>query len=95
MATSGRGRKTVEQQIATTKAKLKALRAAQKEQLKSKLKNKIKDLTKDSEGMTELLAAIEAVSKTHKIKVPEVIKVVARIKRTGLRIENAIRGRQD
>ena len=50
-----------------------------------------KDLTKDSEGIAELVAAIEVVSKAHKIKTPEVIKQIARIKRTGLTITNAVR----
>jgi hypothetical protein len=80
-------RKTLEEMIADTKARLKEL------ETKSKLKGKAgsKDLTKDSEGIAELAAAIEVVSKAHKIKTPEVIKQIARIKRTGLTITNTVR----
>ena len=80
-------RKTLEEMIEDTKARLKELEA------KSKLKAKSgsKDLTKDSEGIAELVAAIEVVSKAHKIKTPEVIKQISRIKRSGLTITNAVR----
>jgi len=73
--------------IADTKARLKEL------ETKSKLKAKSgsKDLTKDSEGVAAVLAALDELDKTHKIKIPEVIKQIARIKRTGLTITNAVR----
>lgn len=80
-------RKTLEEMIEDTKARLKALEA------KSKLKAKSgsKDLTKDSEGIAALAAALDEVAKIHKIKIPEVIKQIARIKRSGLVITNAVR----
>jgi hypothetical protein len=80
-------RKTLEEMIADTKAKLKELEAKSK----AKGKNKTTELTKDSDGMVALIAAIDAVATTHKITVPEVVKAVARIKRTGLIITNAVR----
>lgn len=61
------------------------------DQSKAKGKNKTTELTKDSNGMTALIAAIDAVVTTHKIAVPEVVKAVAHIKRTGLIITNAVR----
>lgn len=80
-------RKTIEETIVEMKAKLKELEA------KSKLKAKSgsKDLTKDSEGVDAVLTALDEVSKTHKIKMPELIKQISRIKRTGLTITNAVR----
>ena len=80
-------RKTLDEMIEDTKARLKELEA------KSKLKAKSssKDLTKDSEGIAALAAALDAVAKVHKIKIPEVIKQIARIKRSGLTITNAVR----
>lgn len=88
-----RQRKTIEEKIAETKVALKALRKAQRlalkkelqSNIKSSVKNRVDVLTKDSEGMRELIAALEAVARTHKLKVPEVIKVVSRIKRTRLK----------
>lgn len=80
-------RKTLEEMIEDTKARLKELEA------KSKLiaKGVSKDLTKDSEGIAALADALDAVAKAHKITVPEVIKQISRIKRTGLTITNAVR----
>jgi len=80
-------RKTLEEMIEDTKARLKEL------ETKSKLKAKSgsKDLTKDSEGIAALAAALDAVAKIHKIKIPEVIKQISRIKRSGLTITNAVR----
>jgi hypothetical protein len=80
-------RKTLEEMIEDTKARLKDLEA------KSKLKAKSgsKDLTKDSEGIAALAAALDEVAKIHKIKIPEVIKQISRIKRSGLVITNAVR----
>ena len=80
-------RKTLEEMIEDTKARLKELEA------KSKLKAKSgsKDLTKDSEGIAALAAALDEVAKIHKIKIPEVIKQISRIKRSGLTITNAVR----
>ena len=80
-------RKTLEEMIEDTKARLKELEA------KSKLKAKAgdKDLTKESEGVAAVLTALDEVAKTHKIKMPELIKQISRIKRTGLTITNAVR----
>ena len=50
-----------------------------------------RDLTKDSEGIAALAAALDEVAKIHKIKIPEVIKQISRIKRSGLVITNAVR----
>lgn len=89
-----RGRRSVEQQIEATKAKLKALRVAQKTKAKAKAAGKAGALTKESEGMAALFAAMDTVARAHGMKVPEVIKNVARIRRTGLKIENAKRPRK-
>ena len=58
---------------------------------KSKIVNKTDSITKDSEGIQSLLDAIDSVAKIHKVKVPDVIKVISRIKRTGLTITNRVK----
>ena len=80
-------RKTLDEMIEDTKARLKELEA------KSKLKAKSgsKDLTKDSEGIAALAAALDAVAKIHKITMPNAIRAIARIKRAGLTITNTVR----
>ena len=80
-------RKTLEEMIADTKARLKEL------ETKSKLKAKSssKDLTKDSEGVAALAAALDEVAKIHKITMPNAIRAIARIKRAGLTITNTVR----
>jgi len=77
-----RKRRTAEEQIAAYKAKIKELEQAEKDKSK-----KIK-VTKDSEGMQELFALMDKVAKTHKLKMPAFIREVARIRRTGLKIED-------
>lgn len=77
-----RTRKTIEQKIADTEARLKQLKS-----LKSG-KAPALSLTAESEGMAQLLADLSAVAATHRTSVAEVIKAVARIKKTGLKIEN-------
>jgi hypothetical protein len=80
-------RKTLEELIKDTKIKLKELEAKKK----LKAKSGSKDLSKDSEGVPALVEALDTVAKAHKMTVPEVIKQIARIKRTGLVITNAVR----
>lgn len=74
-------RKTLDEMIEEAK-----LRVIELQSRKKAVKAKTKDLTKDSVGIAELITAIDAVAKTHKITVPEVVKQIARIKRTGLEV---------
>jgi hypothetical protein len=77
-------RKTKEERIAALEAqiqKLKELSITPKE---------IK-LTKESSGITAVISAIENAAELNEVSVAEIIKAVARIKRTGLKIENSVR----
>lgn len=48
-------------------------------------------LTKSSAGVAEAISAIENVAGKNNISVAEVIKAIAKFKRTGLKIENSSR----
>ncbi|MEI7456924.1 MAG: hypothetical protein WCK93_09390 [Nitrosomonadales bacterium] len=48
-------------------------------------------ITKDSAGIAEAISAIENAATENNIAVSEVIKAIARIKRTGLKIEDSAR----
>jgi asparagine synthetase A len=58
---------------------------------KAKLLSKLADLSAESNGMQELLKAVQAVADQNNVAVAEVIKAVAKLKRTGLKIEKATR----
>ena len=79
-----RVRRTIDQIIADTEAKLKALKGKKSVNVKAQTK-----LTSDSAGMGELLDNFSSVMKQHNVTAAEVIKAVARIKKTGLTIEGA------
>jgi len=78
--------KTKEQQLADIAAAEKKL--AEK---KAKLLAKLADLSKDSPGMSALLDVVQTVAETNNVAVAEVIKAVAKLKRTGLKIETGTR----
>ena len=82
--------KTPEQQLAAIVAAEKKL--AEK---KAKLLSKLADLSKDSPGMSALLDVVQTVAETNNVAVAEVIKAVAKLKRTGLKIEKAARKAKD
>ncbi|GBG13590.1 response regulator receiver protein [Novimethylophilus kurashikiensis] len=79
-----RVKRTIEDRIADTQAKLKSLQT-EKKKLQS---SKAKKLTKASIGVAELLKQIDSVAKENDVKVADVIKLAARLKRTGLVIEH-------
>ncbi len=79
MATTRR-RLTAEEKIAALQAKIKAIKEAERNAGK-----KSKELTKDSEGMAELIAALEAAAVANKVKKPALIKVLAKVTRSGLK----------
>lgn len=72
---------------------LAAIEAAQKklDDRKAKLLSKLANLTGESKGMQALLTAVQSVAEQNKVAVAEVIKAVAKLKRTGLKIEKAVR----
>ncbi len=80
-------RKTKEELLKDAEEKVKKLKA----DIKEASKKKAKKLTKDSEGIAGAIAAIESAAKANKSTLAEVIKSIASIKRTGLKIENAVR----
>lgn len=78
-----RAKRTIEERIAETQAKLKSLQNEKKI-----ISAKAKKLTKESAGVAELLNQIDSVAKQNGVKVADVIKAVAKLKRTGLVIEH-------
>ena len=69
---------------------------AQIQQLKEKAKvTKPIILTKDSDGIAEAISAIENAAELNQVSVSEIIKSVARIKRTGLKIDDSARKSKD
>jgi hypothetical protein len=72
---------------------LAAIEAAEKKlaDRKAKLLSKLADLSAESKGMQALLTAVQSVADQNNVAVAEVIKAVAKLKRTGLKIEKATR----
>jgi hypothetical protein len=72
---------------------LAAIEAAERKlaERKAKLLSKLADLSIESKGMQELLKAVQSVAEQNNVAVAEVIKAVAKLKRTGLKIEKATR----
>ncbi len=81
----------------TPQQQLAAIAAAEKKlaDKKAKLLSKLADLSKDSPGMSALLDVVQTVADTNKVAVAEVIKAIAKLKRTGLKIEKATRKAKD
>ena len=77
-------RRSKEERIAELEAKIQKLKE------KSAPVKAVK-LDKASPAMDELLVAIDNAAEQNAVSVAEIIKAVARIKRTGLKIENAAR----
>ena len=77
----------------TTQQLLKSIEQAKKKlaELNEDLSSRPADLNKDSENMQALLDAVQKVSDSNNVSVPDVIIAVARIKRTGLKIDKAER----
>lgn len=80
-------RKTKEELLEEAKKRVEKL----KQEIKDAGKKKSEKLTKDSEGIAAVILAIESAAKANKSTLAEVIKAIASIKRTGLKIENAKR----
>jgi len=76
-----RKRLTAEERIAAYKEKIKEIELAEK------AKGKSAKVTKSSEGMQDLFALMDTVAKLHKLTMPQLVREVARIRRTGLKIE--------
>ncbi len=79
-------RRSKEQIILALEEKLKKL----KEEASS-VKTKELILTKESPGIADVIDAIDKAVSANKSSVVEIIKAIARIRRTGLKIENATR----
>jgi hypothetical protein len=77
----------------TREQQLAAIIAAEKKlaDRKAKLLAKTADLNAESQGMQALLTAVQSVADSNKVAVTDVIKAVAKLKRTGLKIEKATR----
>jgi hypothetical protein len=77
-------RRSKEERIAELEAKIQKLKEI------SATVKAVK-LDKASPAMDEVLVAIDNAAEQNAVSVAEIIKAVARIKRTGLKIENAVR----
>jgi len=75
-------RRTTEQLIESKKTELKKL----EQRLKDEKNSQKSKLDKDSNGVQEAIAVLEKVVKENKSSMGEVIKLISRIKRTGLQI---------
>lgn len=82
-----RKRRTIDERIAAIQVKLKELEA-KKEKQSSKKQAQI-TLTKESKGMPELIQQLDLVIKENKIKAAEVVMLLARLKRTGLKLSKS------
>lgn len=80
-----RAKKSTEELLQEAEAKVKSL----KQQIKIEKNRQSAILTKDSDGMAAAINAVENVAKINKVKVADVIKAIAKIKRAGLKIESA------
>jgi len=85
--TEKRARKTKEELLQEAEARVKQIKA----DIKKASKKKTGTLTKDSEGIADAIAAITKAAEANKSTLAEVIKAISSIKRTGLKIENAVR----
>ncbi len=82
MATA-RSKKTKEELLKEAEARVKMI----KQQIKAEKQKQNATLSKDSNGMAEAVKAVEAAATANNVKVADVIKAIAKIKRTGLKIE--------
>jgi transposase len=78
-------RRTKEERIAALEAQIQKLKAK-----KVVVPKEIK-LTKESSGIATAISAIENAAQLNDVSIAEVIKTIARIKRTGLKIESSVR----
>ncbi len=86
--------KSIDEKIAEMKQKMKALRLQKKLEAKVKtLKVSKPELSKESPGVADILNLIDAAAENNKVKVADIIKLVSRLKRTGLKIEDRARRR--
>ena len=82
-----RTRKTIEEQIAAAEELVKKLKTAKKAQGKKKANI----LTKESVGIADAIDAVKKAADENNCTLADVIKAISSIKRTGLKIENAVR----
>lgn len=83
MATT-RSKKSTEALLQEAEARVKSL----KQQIKIEKNKQKATLSSESEGIPAAINAIENAAKINKVKVADIIKVIAKIKRTGLKIES-------
>lgn len=79
-----RTKKSTEELLQEAEAQVKSL----KQQIKIEKNRQKAVLSIESEGMSAAINAIENAAKANKVKVADIIKAIARIKRTGLKIES-------
>ncbi|MDO9052926.1 MAG: hypothetical protein Q7U37_03205 [Gallionella sp.] len=77
-------RRTKEERIAALEAQIQKLKQESSVPKETKL-------TKESSGIATAISAIENTAKLNSVSVGDAIKAIARIKRTGLKIEDPVR----
>lgn len=85
--TTVRVRKTKEERLKEAEDRVKKIKA----EIKEANKKKAAKLTLESEGVSAAVDAIKKAADANNSTLAEVIKAIASIKRTGLKIENAVR----
>jgi len=77
----------------TPQQQLEAVRLAKKklEEKEKQILAKMSNLTSASPGMQAVLDAVESAATQNNVKVPEIVRAVAKLKRTGLKIDKAER----
>ena len=80
-------RRTKEDLLKEAEERVKKIKA----EIREAGKKKAAKITKDSEGITAAIEAITKAAEANKSTLAEVIKAISSIKRTGLKIENAVR----
>lgn len=78
--------------MAARRTKLEIIEAleAKLHKLKSQPEKEVK-LTKSSAGIADAVAAIENAAEQNEVAVSEIIKIISKIKRTGLKIEDSLK----
>lgn len=84
-------RRTTEQLIESKKIELKKL----EQRLKDEKNSQKSKLDKDSNGVKEVIVDLEKIVKENKSSMGEIIKLISKIKRTGLRIQDPKKRKQE
>jgi protoporphyrinogen oxidase len=83
-----RTKKTKEELLKEAEATVKQIKL----QIKAEKEKQNAALTKESTGMDAVITAVENAARVNKVKIADVIKAIAKIKRAGLKIVSSRQG---